>query len=98
MKSRMYLTGLWARYNLSRPNHHKEKHVNASGLTLIKPGCGNSSYNAVLMLRENKNLADAPRSTKPIEHKKRYVIISSAIENHDESDIIISYPNLIVHQ
>lgn len=38
LKSRMYLTGLWARYNLSRPNHHKEKHVNASGLTLDKTG------------------------------------------------------------
>ena len=24
LKSRMYLTGLWARYNPSRPNHHKE--------------------------------------------------------------------------
>lgn len=53
-----------------------------------------------LMLRENKkSLADAPRSTKKqLNTKKRYAIISSAIENHDKTDIIITFPNLIVHR
>lgn len=53
-----------------------------------------------LMLRKNKkSLADAPRSTqKQLSTKKRYAIISSAIENHYNTDILISFPNLIVHR